>query len=518
MKIVYVLILGVFIGSASIIYKKGEESVEHMLIDSLRDHEREVNQLLNVAIAYNNSIRDQFIANLDLNNDEYIHPLTYQLKDFPHLGSYGLDGSELINNLPYNASLSGSGSLKDLDNSIIREIDSALALSLSAPLDAGDHKFVWSYYTSKNDFILIAPSVGIKNFQFTEELYKKPFWSIATPDSNSERKVVISDLYDDAVGQGLMLSISSPVYRGDEFKGVVSLDVGLSYLVEVLNHAPISLHDNLSIITKEGNVAATKTDKPLGTIEFNINEDTNGYQLSEYASGYYMLSNLIKDKFYTVYQLSNSDLKLFVFKQIYFQLLVLFLFLAILLLLAKLLQMLSITKKLAEYDGLSQLYNRMTLEKLSNDIFQSSIGKDSPISVAIIDIDHFKKLNDVYGHHVGDLGISHVASIIQNSVRKTDIVGRYGGEEFVVTMPNTSIEQAGILAERTRKNIEDAVFDTDKKVTASMGVAESHSLGIDSFQELCKKSDLALYKAKQDGRNRVVTYHPDLEEVNQRIE
>ncbi|QIR15967.1 sensor domain-containing diguanylate cyclase [Shewanella aestuarii] len=355
--------------------------------------------------------------------------------------------------------------------------------------------------------------VGIKDFYFSEYIYSKPFWSVATPENNPTNETVISELYLDAAGKGLMISISTPVYFKDEFKGVVSLDVGLDYLSDVLYSYNSSLNNYASIITKNGVLAANKENIGINEEAIKLDKNTKTYKLTKKTDGYYMLSNLINGRFYLIYQLPNADFTRLVIKSIYGIQIILTLFIVILVLLLNLTKNLIKTKKMAESDGLSQMYNRMTLEKISNEIVDHAQKNDEPVSIIMADIDLFKNLNDQYGHHVGDAGIIHVASMIKQAIRKADIVGRYGGEEFVVTMPNTNIETAKLAADRIRQNIEKSTFYNDKKVTISIGVAEGQDLSAHSFHALCQKADLALYQAKKNGRNCTVKYSPDLENL-----
>jgi diguanylate cyclase (GGDEF)-like protein len=135
----------------------------------------------------------------------------------------------------------------------------------------------------------------------------------------------------------------------------------------------------------------------------------------------------------------------------------------------------------------------------------------------MIDIDNFKHLNDKYGHHVGDIGIKHVATIMSQSVRKVDIVGRYGGEEFVVVLPKTNLEQALVIAEKIRNAIAQSTFSDNHRVTVSIGLTQCYnSTNTTTFNDLCQQADLALYKAKEEGRNRSVCYHLVDEKYNKR--
>ena len=125
---------------------------------------------------------------------------------------------------------------------------------------------------------------------------------------------------------------------------------------------------------------------------------------------------------------------------------------------------------------------------------------NTPLSIIYFDIDHFKQINDTYGHKKGDFILKEVSKIILQNIRKTDIFGRWGGEEFIIILPFTDLENALILAEKLRKKIEEHDFD-GINITISFGVTE---LKIDDNADtLINRADEALYKAKNKGRNRV---------------
>jgi diguanylate cyclase (GGDEF)-like protein len=129
-----------------------------------------------------------------------------------------------------------------------------------------------------------------------------------------------------------------------------------------------------------------------------------------------------------------------------------------------------------------------------------------PVSVMMLDIDHFKAVNDTYGHDVGDMVLKASVQFAQGVLRKSDLLGRLGGEEFCVILTNTSLSQALTAAEKVRHAFEEAVVDTGMKTvkfTASFGVAEVR-LGQETFEQALKRADEALYVAKKTGRNRVV--------------
>lgn len=151
---------------------------------------------------------------------------------------------------------------------------------------------------------------------------------------------------------------------------------------------------------------------------------------------------------------------------------------------------------------------------LDRDVFDFSekeIAKckrlESPLGILMIDIDFFKKVNDTFGHTKGDLVLREISGLVQSSIRSYDILGRYGGEEFVVLMPDIDCENAKHVAERIRLEIEGHEFEGVGRVTVSVGLAQYTSP--ESIESLIDRADQALYVAKETGRNRVCTWeHP----------
>ena len=164
-------------------------------------------------------------------------------------------------------------------------------------------------------------------------------------------------------------------------------------------------------------------------------------------------------------------------------------------------------ERLANLDSLTGLHNRRAiLHRLDEEIRQVRRYKGE-LSLTMLDIDHFKKVNDQYGHLTGDEVLENVAALMQQNVRNTDSVGRYGGEEFIVVLPKTDLSLAGIMAERLRIAIEAAEMrDSEGNtfgITVSQGVS-SYKPGEDELAVISRADD-ALYRAKQNGRNRVET-------------
>lgn len=166
-------------------------------------------------------------------------------------------------------------------------------------------------------------------------------------------------------------------------------------------------------------------------------------------------------------------------------------------------------KKIAEHDPLTGLYNRFYLYDHGKKEISKSLRFGDPISLLMLDIDYFKNVNDQYGHLNGDEILFQIATLINRNTRTYDMAVRFGGEEFVILLPSTTLEQAVLVAEKIRKNIEKHNFYTKEnqeiKLTISIGVA-SISPHITHLENLIYEADLALYHAKENGRNQVSTH------------
>ena len=172
-------------------------------------------------------------------------------------------------------------------------------------------------------------------------------------------------------------------------------------------------------------------------------------------------------------------------------------------------QRLSTVKKEAFHDTLTNLFNRRHFEERLSAETQKAFEKRSNLSVIMVDIDHFKKVNDTFGHDGGDKILREIASLLKNSVRQHDTVARYGGEEFVLLLPGVPLDSTNMVAERIRQLVENTLFDigpTQIHVTISLGISNFPIHRVKSKEELVKMADLALYEAKKGGRNRTCIF------------
>lgn len=158
--------------------------------------------------------------------------------------------------------------------------------------------------------------------------------------------------------------------------------------------------------------------------------------------------------------------------------------------------------ELATKDHLTKCFNRFKWEQVSQLELERSSRSGSPLSLIYFDIDHFKRINDTFGHDIGDVTLVNVAQIALQKCRHIDSVYRLGGEEFAVLLPDTDIVEAEAIAERLRIEIADYAFEKVQQVTISLGVTQLNPEN-DSAESFVKRADEALYSSKQNGRNKV---------------
>ena len=165
-------------------------------------------------------------------------------------------------------------------------------------------------------------------------------------------------------------------------------------------------------------------------------------------------------------------------------------------------------------DPLTGVFNRRYFAEALDKETARAVREKSPFSLIVLDVDFFKKVNDTYGHKCGDLVLQSLAKFLQENTRRSDIVCRFGGEEFVILMPDAAVQDAFERAERFRKEFALQVVEHEGKhvkSTFSAGIA-SFPIHSDAGETLLSMADLALYQSKADGRNRVTVFSPEIEE------
>lgn len=159
-------------------------------------------------------------------------------------------------------------------------------------------------------------------------------------------------------------------------------------------------------------------------------------------------------------------------------------------------------EKRASLDFLTGLYNRAKFSELYNYGYINMLARDNGLSLILLDVDHFKKVNDTYGHNVGDAVLVAIAETLKQTLRNIDIICRWGGEEFIVLLPSAKLEQTANIAEKIRLSILELSFTFEESVSVSLGVCEVQKG--ESMQDSVQRADTALYEAKNSGRNKVV--------------
>ena len=165
-----------------------------------------------------------------------------------------------------------------------------------------------------------------------------------------------------------------------------------------------------------------------------------------------------------------------------------------------------ILEKQASTDPLTGLYNRRQFEILAYQALQVARRSNTPYSVLMLDIDFFKKVNDTYGHEIGDTVLKKLANLLKETLRRSDVVARYGGEEFIAFLPYTAPDAGYIAGEHVREAVEKMETVVDGKnipITVSIGISDSQTFNLNT---LIKQADDALYASKENGRNRTMLY------------
>ncbi len=168
-------------------------------------------------------------------------------------------------------------------------------------------------------------------------------------------------------------------------------------------------------------------------------------------------------------------------------------------------------QKLSTTDGLTQIHNHRHFQERLREEFRRAQRYDDALSLILLDLDHFKAINDRFGHMTGDAVLREVAGALQRSVRETDLVARYGGEEFAVLLPRTHLAGALTVAERIARELSGLKLGPEGalRVTASLGISGFPHRSVLTAEQLVVTADEALYRAKQEGRNKICL-HPQL--------
>ena len=177
-------------------------------------------------------------------------------------------------------------------------------------------------------------------------------------------------------------------------------------------------------------------------------------------------------------------------------------------------------KELAEYDALTGIYNRGHFTQVTNSALKYCKNAEQELSVIMFDLDHFKKVNDSFGHACGDWALKETIKVCQNIGRKNDIFARLGGEEFCLVLPSCNVAAAMLRAEACRAAIEEIITEEsgcDFSITASFGVTDAKRSGFD-LDKLLADADLAAYASKHAGRNRITLFQVPTKDTTEKLD
>lgn len=436
---------------------------------------------------------------LDINRSKLVHSVNNK-------GEYALDIKGFSN-------LTGHGGLSK-SKKVLYDMEMSLALFEQFKIANKFNKdFEWIYYISKYNFLTMYPYIPSSKYIWHYENALKDVWQYALQKNNPEKKLFFTPLYLDGAGKGLMVTIGKPVYQNETFRGTLNIDVTVKALSQFLNRHNLQKGTYVLVNKKNQIIASSNLD------EFNTKKifTFKGLVPHKVYEGFDTLKHHITSDYYmNVFHLKIAPWKLyyynskfFIYKQALIYIFFIVLIIGLLLKLKQLMRQLNNSnrkfKELASLDAMTKLYNRYSFSEISSQIFKKSKKNNLDFSLMIIDIDKFKTINDTYGHLVGDIVITHIAKLLKNTLRKDDIICRYGGEEFMVLLPETSIINSKEIAEKIRKKIESSEVNIGQDrvlfYTASFGV--SCFDGDKTIVDVISKADKALYDAKRMGRNRV---------------
>jgi diguanylate cyclase (GGDEF)-like protein len=428
-----------------------------------------------------------------------------------------------VGNLTGIGSIPKSGTYRD-------EINLALAYNqYFTKFHAAMREVTWLYYTSDSGFISMYPWISAEDFAYSDKLKSVPFFKIATPENNPLRQAAWTSVYMDEAGKGLMVTLSSPIYRQDTFRGVVSLDLTTERLGELMGakYAGYMVDDRDYIVAVSPN-AQFEAKKILFGDLLGLTPDRTE-EMNHMPAG---LIQVIGGSYVYRVNFENAPWRAYFSVSVWkvvglsalFTLPVLacciFLFYAFAesekrrktqLALSNTLDEIKsyhvLLENAAKHDFLTDTCNRRGLAE----IYQERVGKAADrTSVAFImgDIDEFKRFNDELGHTAGDRVLVELTRIMKESISENDVVCRWGGEEFVIMLLNTPFDTAMRIAETIRKRIAGTAIpwadSMELRATMTFGVAQLADS--EEMQSCIARADSAMYTGKARGRNQVVGY------------
>ena len=413
---------------------------------------------------------------------------------------------------------------RQLEDELTAALEMSIVLQLHDPA-RNYHSRLW--YISRAGFYLSStpPLNDVETLENYSHMVTRPYFTRMSPAINPARKFNWTGLYEGIMQEGKVITVSIPVDQQSHWYGVLAMDFSAERIRSFLMQArPEGMSGNVLLYNNRMELVAKTDDRNFPGHEFSADEfqrfaaavaqDHHGAMRFGTRFVTWTRDRQFKSVIVNIQTLregvqghtGNASVVL-VLMWLLFSLSLLFAYQLITRLIGRMLALQSTLSWRAHYDNLTRLLNRGAfLERAEQYASQSHLSQ-RPFSVIQLDLDRFKAVNDIHGHHAGDLVLSHAAGVIQSAIRKVDVVGRVGGEEFCIALPETGLHEAMDVAERVRAKLaaKEVLIDASLtlKVTASLGVASSEEQGVYDFESLQSVADGRLYLAKLNGRNRV---------------
>jgi diguanylate cyclase (GGDEF)-like protein len=455
------------------------------------------------------TLRDNMQQNLTWQAEvKDLHPVLNSFVDYPNIDMTAISKDRSRNKTKNWYDISGvliaTGRQVDLSEETKNEMSAAVKMQsifINALNTIPDLK--WTYYLSAQSFRYFFPYYDAAEFRPTaKDIFEKEYWVNASPTENPDRRLVMTDVYADEGGKGYMVTFSIPIYNNDSMKGIVAIDLSLVSINKLISE-DLQI-GNSFLLDEENTILAAKSDNQGEYLyvpksisdDKHIYHDKNGYDYISYE--------IIKDEVIFSHRFSQRLKQ----ETAYFNSLREIFLLLVSMIMAYMIYysrvLVTRVETLANTDPLTTLLNRRAMENAVLPLMSLNKRYKQKLCFMLADIDYFKKVNDTYGHAVGDEVLINLTSILNSCLRSSDLLSRHGGEEFLIVLPQTELESGYLLAERIRTSIENTRTGKDKiAVTISIGCVEIED--DEDFDSVITRADKMLYKAKSDGRNRTVS-------------
>ncbi|MEL7603141.1 MAG: diguanylate cyclase, partial [Bacillota bacterium] len=370
-----------------------------------------------------------------------------------------------------------------------------------------------SCYMSEQGFISVYPWVPSTEFRYTPALRDAEFYAAVLPENNPNRSLVWTGVYPDSAGA--RISLSGPIYYGGTLRGALSLDFTTAALSTLLQggYSAFLVDEAYNVVASDSFSADGQQTRGLSTHVRLSARGLAALQEAEFgklqsAGGYLVYKARLAEAPFTLIVLTPQTRPILSAAVQTLPVALIGAMLVFTVMAAIKLRRVRDELRIASFtDALTGLRNRHFLNAVIETELSRAERYHQNLSIISFDLDRFKRINDLYGHPVGDEVLITTARIARETIRESDILVRMGGEEFMILLTNTGLGAALRVADRLRQNLAAEAHPIAGKITASFGVVEKRA-GED-YTSLYSRVDEALYQAKEDGRNCVRTYKED---------